>query len=413
MFPMDTLFSQIAASRAPLADRMRPKTFDEIVGQDNLVGADGLLRKLVTADRMPSVILWGPPGSGKTTIARVIANEVQAHFVSVSAVTCGLPELRTIVATAKQTQAAGGQKTVVFLDEIHRWNKSQQDALLPHVESGLITLIGATTENPSFSITSALLSRSRVLVLEPLSVEALVGVLERALRDVDRGLGNLPIAVSDAAMQSMALLANGDARTALNTLEVATQLAHDGGIDESLVARAMQQSRMLYDRAGEEHYNSISALHKSMRGSDANAALYWLGRMLEAGEDPLYIARRFIRFASEDIGLADPQALVQAVAAYHAVHAIGMPECNVVLAQVAAYLARAPKSNKIYVAYGRVKDDIQSGLLPPVPLHIRNAPTKLMQDIGYGKNYQYNPEYAEPVDQEYLPLELKDRVYLD
>ncbi len=410
---MDTLFSKNAKAGAPLADRMRPQTFDEVVGQEKLVGSEGMLRQLMAAGNLPSIVFWGPPGSGKTSIARVIANEAKAHFVGASAVTCGLPELRKIVAAAENLRSTGGPKTILFLDEIHRWNKAQQDALLPHVESGLITLIGATTENPSFSINNALLSRSRVLLLDSLSVESIVALLMRAIMDTERGLGKEKLEISPETLAMIAQLANGDARTALNTLEVASQLAQEETIDRGVVELAMQRSHLIYDRAGEEHYNIISALHKSMRGSDPNAAIYWLGRMLEAGEDPLYVARRLIRFASEDIGMSDPQALTQAMTAYQASHAIGMPECSVVLAQAVVYLARAPKSNALYTAYQAVQADIRSGLLPGVPLHLRNAPTKLMKEVGYGKDYKYNPDYDEPVEQDYLPPELKGRKYIE
>lgn len=397
---------------APLAERMRPVTFDDLVGQDELIGPSALIRKLVQSNEVPSMILWGPPGSGKTSLAHVIAHQVSYAFLQFSAVSCGLPEFRKVVTDAKNNRALHNKQTILFLDEIHRWNKAQQDALLPHVESGLITLVGATTENPSFSINSALLSRCRVFVLKPLAIFDIVKLLERALADTVRGLGNVSVHVAPQTLELCATIANGDARVALNTLELAVSGMQDQEITKDDIAAALQRANILYDKEGEEHYNLISALHKSMRGSDVDASLYWLGRMLEAGADPMYVARRVVRFASEDIGLADPQALIQAVSAMYAAKNIGMPECNVMLAQAVAYCARAKKSNALYAAYCAIQQDIHAGILPGVPLHLRNAPTKLMKDLGYSKGYQYNPEVEGLVDQDYLPQELKKKKYL-
>jgi len=404
---------------APLADRLRPSNFDEFMGQEEVVGEGRLLRQLIELDQLPSIIFWGPPGTGKTTLARIIAQMTKSFFVQFSAVTSGVVELRQVIKEAQERRKFNSTRTILFIDEIHRWNKSQQDALLPHVENGTVVLIGATTENPSFEVNSALLSRSRVFVLKPLSRENIFEIFKRALGDKDRGLGLLKVKIDDEALQFLATMANGDARIGLNTLELAAKAIKpnkEGVVElkKEIVKEALQKTHLLYDRAGEEHYNIISALHKSMRGGDADASLYWLGRMLEAGEDPLYVARRLVRFASEDIGLADPQALVQAVAAYQACHFIGMPECNVILAQAVAYLARAKKSNDLYLAYGEVKKDIKETEADPVPLHLRNAPTGLMKDLGYGKNYKYTPEYASPEEakQDYLPEKLRGRKYL-
>lgn len=412
-------------SHAPLAELMRPGTLHDFVGQEDLVGAGSALRTLLELDAVPSMIFWGPPGVGKTTLARIIAGMTRARFVPLAATTSGIADLKKAVEEARERRALHGERTIVFVDEIHRWNKAQQDAFLPHVEDGTVTLIGATTENPSFEVNSALLSRSRVFVLRALSVEAIETVLKRALARVkERGVYPYKIKLGADALRYLATIANGDARSALNALELGLRSAKGLSpeavskgdvvhLKKEALSKTLQKNHLLYDRQGEEHYNIVSALHKSMRGSDADAALYWLGRMLEAGEDPLYVARRVVRFASEDIGLADPQALVQCVAAYQACHQIGMPECNVMLAQAVAYCARAPKSNALYVGYQKVQSDIRAFPNEGVPLHLRNAPTKLMKNLGYGKGYKYDPDFKEPVDQEYLPPSLKGRTYLD
>ena len=406
-------------ANAPLADRLRPVTLQDFAGQEKLIGPGMPLRTLLERDEVLSMIFWGPPGTGKTTLARIIAKMTSSRFIQLSAVSSGLVELREIVKQAREARQFKNERTILFVDEIHRWNKSQQDALLPQVESGVVTLIGATTENPSFEINSALLSRARVFVLNKLSPIDIIGILEKALSS-PIGFNNT-VKVEQSAISFLAHLADGDARVALNGLEIAVKACQQdvtsarGSILIKLddIKSAVQKTHLLYDKSGEEHYNIISALHKSMRGSNADAALYWLGRMLEAGEEPLYVARRLIRFASEDIGLADPNALVQAVAAYQAAHFMGLPECNVILAQCVAYLARAPKSNALYVAYGRVQKDIADLPNEPVPLHIRNAPTKLMKDLDYGVGYRYNPDFSEPVDQDYLPEKLKERKYFE
>jgi putative ATPase len=396
---------------APLAERMRPRTLDDIVGQDALLGPDRPLRVAIEQDRLRSIILWGPPGTGKTTLARVIATVTRAHFMAFSAVLSGIKEIRDVMAEAEAARRRSGRRTILFVDEIHRFNKAQQDAFLPRVESGDIVLIGATTENPSFEVNSALLSRSKVYVLEPLTIEAVVTILRRALEDRERGLGQLGVSATDEALAGIARYANGDARIALNMLEVA---GHHTDITSALIADLAQNRALLYDKTGEEHYNLISALHKSMRNSDPDASVYWLARMVEAGEDPLYIARRLVRFASEDIGNADPQALTVAVAAKDAVHFIGMPEGNTALAQAAIYLATAPKSNAVYEAYNRAADDAHHDVAAPVPLHLRNAPTKLMKQLDYGKGYQYAHNDAEAVtDMSCLPPELEGRKYYD
>jgi putative ATPase len=387
---------QDAASDAsqPLAARMRPRTLDEIVGQQHLLAPGRTLRRGVEADQVGSMILWGPPGSGKTTLAAVIAATTRAHFVALSAVTAGVADLRRVVEDAAKLLRATGRRTILFIDEIHQFNKAQQDAILPHVERGTVTLIGATTENPSFEVNAALLSRARVLTLQALSDDDVLTLLRRALADRERGVGNPPTTVTDDALTYLAGFANGDARAALNALEVAASVAPtapDGtrAIDLPAVEDAVQRRALLYDKAGEEHYNIISALHKSMRGSDPDAALYWLARMLEAGEDPLYVARRLIRFASEDVGMADPQALLVCMAAQQAVHFIGAGEGALALAQAVVHLATAPKSNALYMAYAAVQEDVRATRNDPVPLHLRNAPTRLMQGLDYGKGYIY------------------------
>ena len=387
---------------APLADRVRPRSLEEILGQDEVLGQDRPLRRAIQADALRSLILWGPPGSGKTTLAHVIRGLTRAHFEAMSAVLSGVKDVREVLRQAEERRRREGRRTIVFIDEIHRFNKAQQDALLSHVESGAIVLIGATTENPSFEVNAALLSRSRVVVLKPLSAEDLARVLRRALEDRERGLASLHPEVPDDALEFLARAADGDARTALNVLELAVTNAPAGeagrrGVDLEAMRQAFARKALLYDRAGEEHFNLISALHKSVRNSDADAGLYWLARMLEAGEDPLYLARRLVRFASEDVGLADPQALVLAMAAQQAVHFLGLPEGALALAQLVVYLAAAPKSNALYVAYGEAARDALTTRAEPVPLWIRNAPTGLMKDLGYAAGYRYAHDEAEGV----------------
>lgn len=376
----------------PLAARLRPKTLEEYVGQTHLLGKGKVLRRLIESDQISSMIFWGPPGVGKTTLARIIANTTKAAFIDFSAVTSGIKEIRSVMQKAEENRRYG-EKTIVFVDEIHRFNKAQQDAFLPFVEKGSIILIGATTENPSFEVNSALLSRCKVFVLQELKTAELVQLLTRALTD-EKGFGTQKINIEDELLEMIAVFANGDARTALSTLEMAVLNGDmDAGGATTVTRETLEQctskKSLLYDKTGEEHYNLISALHKSMRNSDPDAAVYWLARMLEAGEDPLYIARRVTRFASEDIGLADPKALEIAVAAYHACHFIGMPECSVHLTQAVVYMSVAPKSNALYMAYEHAKRDAAKMLAEPVPLVIRNAPTKLMQELNYGKGYQY------------------------
>ena len=393
----------------PLADRMRPNSLESFLGQEEVVGKGKLLNSAISQDNLPSMIFWGPPGSGKTTLAHIIAKKTKSKFVSLSAVSAGLKDLRGVIEVA-EVHRVNNKKTILFIDEIHRWNKKQQDALLPCVESGLITLIGATTENPSFEVRSALLSRSRVFILESLNVDQLGQLLRSALKDKRVGLGSLELKIEKGVVDLIAKMSNGDARTALNVLEYASGI--NKKLNNEVVKEAFQKSHLMYDKNGEEHYNIISALHKSMRGSDADASLYWLARMLEAGEDPLYIARRIVRFASEDIGLRNSRALEQAVAAYQACHLIGMPECNVVLAQAVIYMAKCKKSNKLYMAYKEVQKDIKNYGNLPVPLHIRNAPTDLMKNLGYGKNYKYSPEHDYQEMQNYLPNKLKNKKYI-
>jgi putative ATPase len=402
---------------APLADRIRPRALEELLGQDEVLGEGKPLRRAIEADQLPSIILWGPPGSGKTTLAHVIRRRTASHFVALSAVLSGVKELREELREAEDRRRRDGRRTILFIDEIHRYNKSQQDALLSHVESGDVTLIGATTENPSFEVNAALLSRSRVVVLKPLDALQLQDVLRRALEDAERGLGSLAADVDDEALAFLAQASDGDARTALNVLEMAVNTRPpeaDGRRRLGLPAlrEAFARKALLYDRAGEEHYNIISALHKSIRNSDADAGLYWLARMLEAGEDPLYVARRLVRFASEDVGMADPQALTQAMAAQQAVHFLGMPEGALALAQLVVYLAAAPKSNALYVAYGEAAQDALQTRAEPVPLWIRNAPTRLMKQLGYGKGYRYAHDEEEGVSgMECLPGNLEGRRY--
>ena len=406
-------------SGTPLAERMRPRTLDEYVGQEPLVGPGQPLRKAIDGGALHSLILWGPPGTGKTTLARVIAAASGAEFASFSAVTAGIRDIKDVIAVADHARRHLGRRTIFFVDEIHRFNKAQQDAFLPHIESGTVVLIGATTENPSFEVNSALLSRSKVYVLQPLSIEQVVLILRRALADSERGLGALHIDASDEALTSLARYANGDARVALNLLEqVSATLkptAEDTRqLDVAVLADLIERRALLYDKAGDEHYNIISALHKSIRNSDADAGLYWLARMLEAGEDPMYIARRLVRFASEDIGNADPRALQLAIAAKDATHFLGMPECNTALAQLVTYLSAAPKSNAVYVAYGLAAKDALRDEAAPVPLHIRNAPTKLMKDLDYGKGYKYAHDEPDAVtDMSCLPEALAHKRYYE
>ena len=398
----------------PLAARLRPQTLDEIIGQQHLIGPGKVLRKMVESDRISSMIFWGPPGVGKTTLASVIAGMTKANFITFSAVTSGIKEIKEVMKKAEE-DTLSGERTIVFIDEIHRFNKAQQDAFLPFVEKGAIILIGATTENPSFEVNGALLSRCRVFVLKQLSADDIVTLLKKALND-ERAFENKKIHISDEDLYFIANFSNGDARTALSTLEMAVINSDekDGQItvDQQIIEDITSKKSFLYDKKGEEHYNIISALHKSMRNSDPDAAVYWLSRMLEAGEDPLYVARRVIRFASEDVGLADPRALQLAVSAYDACHYIGMPECTVILAEAVFYLSVAPKSNAAYVAYESAKEDAIKMLDEPVPLVIRNAPTKLMKDLGYGEGYQYAHNSEDRLtNMQCLPDSLKDRTY--
>jgi putative ATPase len=401
----------------PLAARMRPRSLAEFVGQEHLVGEGRVLRKCIESDQLPSMILWGPPGNGKTTLAYVIANVTKSHFSPLSAVSAGVADLRRIVDEARRRRKLSGQRTVMFIDEIHRFNKTQQDAILPYVENGVVILIGATTENPSFEVISALLSRCRVFTLNSLTDEEVRLIVERAIKDEERGLGKLKVELSEDALAHLVVMSNGDARVVLNALEMATQATAseaDGyrRLRLETIEEALQRRALLYDKDGDQHYDIISALHKSLRGSDPDAALYWLGRMLEAGEDPLYVARRLVRFASEDVGMADPQALMVSVAAQQAVHFIGMPEGSLALAEAVTYLATAPKSNSLYEAYSRVQQDVERSRNEPVPLHLRNPVTKLMREFGYGKGYKYAHDYpGHFVEQQNLPAVLKGKRY--
>ncbi len=413
---------KVADASRPLADRMRPRNLKEFMGQKHVVEEGTLIRHAIEQDRIFSMILWGPPGCGKTTLARIIAGETSCHFVHFSAVLSGIKEIRSVVEDAKNQQKLYHKRTVLFVDEIHRFNKAQQDAFLHHVESGLITLIGATTENPSFEVIPPLMSRCRVITLKALSSKDIAAIIDGALKDKERGLGNIDLNISENALSHLVRIADGDARAALNNLEVAASLvvsASDPPLEGKAlkiklqdIELALEKKALLYDKSGEEHYNLISAFHKSLRGSDPDAAVYWLGRMLSAGEDPFYIARRMVRFASEDVGNADPSALGVALSAMEAFRFLGAPEGELALAQAAVYLAASPKSNSIYSAYGNVKEAIKSSGALPVPFHIRNAPTDLMTELGYGKDYKYAHDYEDAyIPQDYLPEKLEGRTY--
>jgi putative ATPase len=412
---MDNLFEKQGkrVNKEPLAYKMRPITLSEFVGQENIVGEKGLLRELLKKGQIPSMIFWGPPGSGKTTLAMLIAKHINADFISLSAVSSGIKEVKEVVEKAKYNLNTG-KRTILFIDEIHRFNKAQQDAFLPYVEDGTLILIGATTENPSFEINTALLSRAKVIQLKPLNYNDLKTILERAINDKERGLGNKKIKINEKIFQMIENISNGDARVALNILEIVDTVKgkDEYEITEEDIKYVVEKKSFLYDKSGEEHYNLISALHKSLRDSDPNAALYWMTRMLEAGEDPLYIARRIVRFASEDIGNADPNALLIALASKEAFEFLGHPEGELALAQAVIYLACAPKSNSIYEAFNKVKEDVNNTKDEPVPMHIRNAPTKLMKDLGYGAGYKYAHDYeGNFVKQEHMPEKLKGKRY--
>ena len=416
-------------SQSPLADKMRPRNLNEFFGQQDIVGEGKILRKLIETDELSSLIFWGPPGVGKTTLANIIAEATNSYFTVLSGVNSGKADLRKVVLEAEERLNDENKKTILFIDEIHRWNKAQQDALLPYVEQGKIILIGATTENPSFEIIRALLSRSRVFILKSLEVEDIIKIIDQALNDKERGFGNYNIEMSQEVKEMLAELAGGDARVALNGLELVVRgrtpsptspcAPPDRGrasdvikINNADIKEALQRTHLVFDKKGEEFYNLISALHKSMRGSDANASLYWLARMLEGGADPLYIARRVLRFASEDIGMANSEAMVQANTAYDACHKIGYPECSVHLAQAVVYCAKSKKSNLLYRAYEEAAMDARKTSELGVPIHLRNAPTKFMKDIGYGKDYKYSPEFNYKEDQDYLPKELRGKKYI-
>lgn len=411
-----------SAASKPLAERMRPKSLDEFIGQSHIVGKEGLIRKAIEKDRIFSMILWGPPGCGKTTLARLIAGETGSYFVHFSAVLSGVKEIRSVIEDAKDQQKLYQKSTILFVDEIHRFNKAQQDAFLHHVESGLITLIGATTENPSFEVIPPLLSRCRLIILNALSSDNIAAIIDRSLKDSEKGLGKMSLVLDRDALSFLIRIAEGDARIALNNLEIAASLlmpetepvknVATRHISLQVIETALQKKALLYDKSGEEHYNLISAFHKSLRGSDPDAAIYWLERMLSAGENPFYIARRMVRFASEDVGNADPHALGVALNAMEAFKFLGHPEGDLALTQAAVYLATAPKSNSIYISSKMVKKEIESSGSQPVPLHIRNAPTRLMKEIGYGKDYKYAHDYKEGfTPQDYLPEKLQGKIY--
>ncbi|HEX7191971.1 MAG TPA: replication-associated recombination protein A [Thermoanaerobaculia bacterium] len=410
----DASFEPPQRADAPLAERLRPKSLDEIVGLEDILAPGRFLRNAIESDRIPSMIFWGPPGSGKTTLARIIARTTQARFVTFSATSTGIKEIKTLMEEARLARAARGSKTIVFIDEIHRFNKAQQDAFLPYVEAGDIILIGATTENPSFEVNSALLSRSKVVVIPQLERAEVLTILRRAIEEPT--VKQLGIEIAEDALDFIAATSAGDARQALNSLQlvVETGRREDNPIDVTKVKSILQRRSLMYDKSGEEHYNIISALHKSLRNGDADAAIYWLVRMLEGGEDPLYIARRLVRAASEDVGNADPNALVFAIAVQQTVHFLGMPEAGVALAQLVAYLTAAPKSNAAYIGYGEAVREVRQGDNPPVPLHIRNAPTRLMKDLGYGRGYEYAHDYEEQsVAMECLPESLAGRRFYE
>ena len=418
LFPGMAPVGEERGPEAPLADRMRPLILEEVVGQEHLLGPGKILRKIAVSDEIPSLLLWGPPGVGKTTLAHLMARQGKCHFISISAVLAGVKDVKRVVQEARAEWRLRQRRTVLFVDEIHRFNKAQQDAFLPHVENGTLILVGATTENPSFEVIPPLLSRSRVLVLKTLEESHLLTLLRRALQE-ERGLGRWKLQVQPGCLQMIARFADGDARIALNSLELAAQLVRqspsgDALITPEILQEALQTRTLRYDKSGEEHFNLISALHKSLRNSDPDASLYWMGRMLEAGEAPLYIARRMVRFASEDVGLADPDALGRAIDAMQAVQFIGLPEGKLALAQLAVYLAQAPKSNRIYKAYSEVEKDVSSTRNQSVPLHLRNAPTSLMKDLGYGRNYRYAHNEPDRVaDMECLPPNLAGRRYYE